>query len=189
MHPNPKAAEEDLIRRVLKFANLTLPNDQAAAVEVLKPVCASIALDSLANDQADLQQWLERITSRRIVQGKRRGKWKVASLEQMYSLAQKCVIESHFRLLKRTRFLGTRLGRKTRIAAPDTEAAYGFALALMLDRSTQWSRRLRRCQWRPCGKFFLTPPSRGGGSGQHMCSTEVSGNSAACGLRGEGVQR
>ena len=82
-------------------------------------------------------------------------------------LAEECVVETRFTIVGKTA-----LKAMTKVAASTPEAAYGYALALLLDRSKGWARRVRQCKWRDCENFFLAPAVRGGGSGKSMCSDE-----------------
>lgn len=138
--------------------------------EILGTICPGVRMTPIAQltqDQADLQMWLRKLTSRRIVNGRRRLVWRIDVLEEMLQFAEQCSVEVRF-LFQRASDLSEHFSVK----AATPEGAHSYALGLLIHRRKGWSRLIRRCEWDGCGKFFLSKPIRGGGGGEHICSAE-----------------
>jgi hypothetical protein len=157
-----------LIERALQFANLKLPGEAGQAVELWRQVCTraeSTPLNELTNDHVDLNKWLMKITGRRIIKGRRQFVWRLDTLAEVLKLAEHCVVEIHPRYEK-----ASKLHERFSITAPSVEAAYAYAVGLLIDRKKRWARLVRRCEWQDCRRFFLSKAIRGGGGGERMCS-------------------
>lgn len=168
MHATRRAAERDLIERVLQFASLEFPADAHQAAELLLPICTQAEgtpIAEMTRDHIYLNKWLAKITSRKIVAGERRFIWRADTLAEMLQMAERCVIEMHPRFER-----SSTLSYQFRIVAPSIESGYAYAVGLLIDPKKSWARLVRRCAWRDCGKFFVSRAIRGGGSGEHMCS-------------------
>jgi hypothetical protein len=188
MHSTRHAAEKDLIKRMLRFANLKALSDADQLAKILGPICANvntISTEQLIRDQADFQKWLKKIASLRIVRGQRHLVWRIAALAEMLGFAEGCVVEIHVDFKK-----SSHLSESYSFRAASPEAACSYALALVIHRKKNWSRRLRQCEWDKCRNWFLSKPIRGGGSGERMCSAEcrkASGNRSSKKSRSRGV--
>jgi hypothetical protein len=86
------------------------------------------------------------------------------TVAEVLKLAERCVVEIRPRCDR-----ASKLRERFSVAAPSVEAAYAYAVGLLVDGKKRWARSVRRCEWQDCRKFLFAK----GNSGRRRRRTHV----------------